>query len=65
MLPHRVFVVAQEVRNIGYRHAALEEDTRESVAETVRRRRLLEFPCKVEDLTYSPPPHICYRFETV
>ena len=58
MLSHRVFVVTQEVRNIGNGDATLQQDTCEGVPKSMRRGRVFELPSELENLVDFATPHI-------
>ena len=58
MFPDRVLVVAQQVGNISYRHAALQKDTRERMAEAMRSRFLFELPGKFKNPVEAAPPGV-------
>src|SRR4051812_49084988 len=65
VLAYRFFVVSQQVGNIRDGHASLQQNARESVSETVRRRWLIERSGRIESLGKPTTPNIRDRLETL
>jgi hypothetical protein len=65
VLSHGPFVVAEKVRHIRHRDAALQKNSRESVTEPVRRRRFVELAGQLKHLADFPAPHVGDGFELV
>ena len=60
---HCLFLVAQQIRDIGHRNAVLQQDARKRVAEPVRRRTLRPDICQFEDLAKPLPPCVDHGIE--
>ena len=65
MLTHRVLVVPEKIGNVSDRHAFLQKDSREGVAEPVRSRGLLKRTGQIENAVDLPAPEIGHRLEPV
>jgi len=65
MLAHGFFVIAQQVGDVGDRYASLQQDSRESMAEAMRRGGLLKLAGEFKNLVNLFSPQGGHGFEPV